>query len=825
MKKLLLIDANALIHRSFHALPPWKTAAGEPIQAIYGLSRILLKLFRDDPPAGGFDYVAALFDRPERTLRKEQYEEYKAKRPLPPDELVSQIVKAHEVFQQFGVATFEIPGFEADDLIGTLAEKYKKEKDVQVVILSGDMDLLQLVENGKVSVRTFKKGIGEIAEYHEAEVKERYGLTPAQIPDFKAIAGDPSDNIPGIPGAGPKTAAMLLGKYGTLENIYTHLDPKEKWFEKFNGHKKEAMLFKDLATIRRDAPLVVRGLLELKKQPLDIEKLHEYFSSLGFRSLAGEIRGERKPSSAKSIKLKKASEGKGKKTPQLGLPLLGGQTLSVHIEGVIAGFDLKKSRELREPYFDIGVAAWLVEPDLKEYGPEAIFRRFLKKEWQGTDEQIKEAYRWAKEKLAELELERVFYEIEMPLLMVLREIEEYGVAIHLDRVRELRKELQKEINRLEKAVHGYAGEEFNLNSPKQLSRILFETLKIPLPKGMKKTPGGAMSTNVENLALLSGAHPIVRSILLFRAAFKMLSTYVDPILERTDKSGRLHTSFVQTGTATGRLSSENPNMQNVPVAGEDEEGNWGKKLRTAFVAPAGKKLVAFDYSQLELRILAAVSGDKEMTDTFKKGGDIHTMTASEIFGVALEKVTKEMRRVAKTLNFGVAYGMGSVAFAKVAGISRDEAKKFIEKYYKAFSGVRAWQEETEALAHERGYVMTLTGRKRPIPDIQSGSPQFVARAERIAINMPIQGLEADIVKYAMIETRRALKEKKWWGREVKMLLTIHDELLFEIRDDMMKETIPLIKKLMESCYPLAIPLIVNVLEGIDWGGLVPYRAQ
>lgn len=820
MKKLLLIDANALIHRSFHALPPWKTAKGEPIQAIYGLSRILLKLFRDEE----FDYVAALFDRPERTLRKEQYEEYKAKRPLPPDELVSQIVKAHEVFQKFGVATFEIPGFEADDLIGTLAEKYKKEKDVQVVILSGDMDLLQLVEDGKVMVRNFKKGIGETSEFHEAEVKERYGLTPAQIPDFKAIAGDPSDNIPGISGAGPKTATMLLEKYGTLENIYAHLDPKEKWFEKFDGHKKEAMLFKELATICRDAPLVVRGLLELRKQPLDIEKLHEYFFSLGFRSLAGEIKGEKKVKREKKTAQKKAS-AKKEKVPQIGLPLLGGQTLSAHIEGVIAGFDLKKSRELREPYFDIGVAAWLVEPDLKEYGPEAVFRRFLKKEWQGTDEQIQEAYRWAKEKLAELELERVFYEIEMPLLVVLREIEEYGVAIHLDRVRELRKELQKEINRLEKAVHRYAGEEFNLNSPKQLSHILFETLAIPLPRGMKKTPGGALSTNVENLALLAGAHPIVRSILLFRAAFKMLSTYVDPILERTDKSGRLHTSFVQTGTATGRLSSENPNMQNVPVAGEDEEGNWGKKLRTAFVAPAGRKLVAFDYSQLELRILAAVSGDKEMTDTFKKGGDIHAMTASEIFGVALEKVTKEMRRVAKTLNFGVAYGMGSSAFAKVAGISRDEAKKFIEKYYKAFSGVQKWQEETIKEAHERGYVMTLTGRKRPIQDIQSGSPQFVARAERIAINMPIQGLEADIVKYAMIEMRRALKEKKWWGREVRMLLTIHDELLFEIRDDMMKETIPLIKKLMESCYPLEIPLIVNVSEGIDWGGLVPYRAS
>lgn len=821
MKKLLLIDANALIHRSFHALPPWKTAKGEPIQAIYGLSKILLKIFRDEQ----FDHIAALFDRPERTLRKEQYEEYKAKRPTPPDELVSQIVKAHEVFERFGVATFEIPGFEADDLIGTLTERYKKEKDVQVVILSGDMDLLQLVENGKVSVKTFKKGIGEIAEYHEEQVKERYGLTPAQIPDFKAIAGDPSDNIPGISGAGPKTATMLLQKYGTLENIYAHLDPKEKWYEKFNGHKKEAFLFKELATIRRDAPVKLGGLEELAKRELDIEELHKYFLSLGFRILAGEIKGEKKEKKKKpSFSAAADSEGKGKKTPQAGLPLLGGQVLSARIDGVIVGFDLKKRKELHEPYFDIGIAAWLIDPDLKEYGPEMVFRRFLKKEWQGTEEDLKEAYDWAKEKLGELELERVCYEIEMPLIMVLREIERHGVAIDLTRVQDLRNELQKETNRLQKEIVAVAGEEFNLNSPQQVSRILFEQLKIALPKGMKKTPGGAMSTNVENLTLLEGAHPIIKSILSFRTAFKMLSTYVDPILERVGKSGHLHTSFVQTGTATGRLSSENPNMQNMPVAEGGEEGDWGKKLRTACVAEKGMNLVAFDYSQLELRILAAVSGDKEMKDTFKRGGDIHTMTAAEIFSIPQGAVTKEMRRVAKTLNFGVAYGMGSSAFAKVAGISRDEAKKFIEKYYKAFSGVQRWQEETIKEAHERGYVMTLTGRKRPIPDIQSGSPQFVARAERIAINMPIQGLEADIIKYAMIETRRALKEKKWWAREVRMLLTIHDELLFEIRDDMMKETVPLVKKLMESAYPLEVPLTVNVSHGANWGELVPYRA-
>ncbi len=825
MKTLLLIDANALVHRSFHALPPWKTASGEPVQALYGLSRILLKLFRESPKAEGFDYIAALFDRPERTFRKEKYEEYKAQRQQPPDELVSQIIKAREVFEKFHVKTLELAGFEADDLIGTLTEKFRKQKDIQIVILSGDMDLLQLVEDGRVSVRTFKKGIGETTEFHEVEVKERYGLTPAQLPDFKAISGDSSDNIPGISGVGPKTATPLLQKYGTIENIYKHLDPKEKWYEKFAPHEKEALLFKELATIHRNVPVEVAGIEEFEKQPLNTEELVAYFSTMGFKSLVEEVTGK-KPSSAKATKGKKASAGKGKKTPrhtpQGGLPFLGSQTRIMKAGGVTVGFELKKEKELDEPFFDIGIAAWLVGPDLKDYGPRAVFHTFLKKEWQGTEENLKELFEWAKEKLVELELERVFYDIEMPLLRVLREIERYGVAIDLEKVQDLRKELQKEVHRLEGEIYRKAGGEVNLNSPKQLTQLLFEKLAIALPKGMKKTPGGAMSTNVENLTLLKGAHPIVGDILLFRTAYKMLSTYVDPILERTDKRGRLHTSFVQTGTATGRLSSENPNMQNLPVSSDEEGGEWGTKLRNAFVVEAGRKLVAFDYSQLELRILASVSGDKEMTRTFKKEGDIHATTAAEIFGVGEEKVTKEMRRVAKTLNFGVAYGMGSSAFAKVAGVSREEAKKFIEKYYEAFSGVREWQEEMKNQGREHGYVMTLTGRRRPIPDIQSDVPQFVARAERIAINMPIQGLEADIIKYAMIEARKALMERGWWGEEVKMLLSIHDELLFEIRDDMMKEAVPMIKKIMESAYPLEVPLTVNVSSGTEWGGLVPY---
>lgn len=815
MKTLLLIDANALIHRSFHAMPPLSTPKGEPIQAIYGLSRILLKIFREGPPTGGFDYVAALFDRPERTFRKEKYEEYKAKRPKAPDELVSQIVKAREVFGKFRVKTIEIPGYEADDLIGTLAKRFAKEKDLKVTILSGDKDLLQLVEDGKVTVKTFKKGIGEMMEYHEAEVKEHYGLTPGQLPDFKAISGDPSDNIPGIPGVGPKTTTPLLQKFGTVENLYAHLSPDDKWYEKFAPHKKDVLMYKELATINCEAPIELGGIEDLKKEPLDTAELDAYFAELGFRSMtAGE---KKKGEPKKNATPRKAPASQG------GLPLLGGETQVARVDGVTVGFDLKKERDLQEPFFDIGIAAWLIEPDLKDYGPDSVFRALLDKEWRGESEQVEEAFGWAKEKLAELDLERVFYEIEMPLLRVLKEIEEHGVMIDITKVQALRGELQKEIKRLEKEIYGKAGEEFNLNSPKQLSHILFDVLGIIPPKGMKKTPQGLMSTNFENLMLLREAHPIVDTILLFRTAFKILSTYVDPILERTDKNGRLHTSFVQTGTATGRLSSESPNMQNLPVAGEGGEGkDWGTKLRDAFVAPEGAKLVAFDYSQLELRILAAVSGDKEMTHAFRRGEDIHALTASQIFGVSADKVTKEMRRIAKTLNFGVAYGMGSVAFAKVAGVSRDEAKKFIAQYYKSFSGVKEWQEETIREARESGFVKTLTGRRRPIPDIRSGSPQFMAQAERIAINMPIQGLEADIIKYAMIEARRVLLEKGWWEDGVKMLLSIHDELLFEIRDDMIEEVVPILEKLMESAYPLDVPLEVNVSSGIEWGGLVPY---
>ena len=491
------------------------------------------------------------------------------------------------------------------------------------------------------------------------------------------------------------------------------------------------------------------------------------------------------------------------------------------------GFDLKNTAGLAGPYFDIGVAFWLIDPDLKEYSPEHISRVFLGREWRGRKADVREVFRAAHKRLKEEGLLHIFTEIEMPLLSILRELEVQGVLVDSKKLRALKKELEAEIDFLQKKIFALAGETFNLNSPKQLAYVLFEKLRVhPSGEsaGIKKTEGGLFSTRSEQLQKYRKGHPIIEPILEYRSAHKLLRTYVDPILLLLDKNGRLHTTFVQTGTATGRLSSETPNLQNIPVA-EDGGTQWGKKLRSAFVAPLSHQLVAFDYSQLELRILASLAGDPVMIQSFEEGKDIHAITASQIFHVLPEKVTKEMRRVAKTLNFGVVYGMGSTAFAEVSGLSLADAKKFIKEYFEHFPRIRTWQEGMRREAKRSGFVSTLTGRKRKLEGIYSSSPRIASYSERIAINMPIQGLGADILKRAMISCREKLLEKRLWGREARMLLSIHDELLFEVRNDKIEEVAVLVSHEMESAHRLKVPLVVNVSKGRNWGTLRPFREQ
>ncbi len=827
MKTLLLIDSHSLIHRCFHALPPLTTPEGKPIQAIYGLSSVFLRLWREGKP----DYAAALFDRPEPTFRKQQYKEYKAQRPQAPDALISQLIEARNFFTQFGIKTFEAPGYEADDLIATFAEKFRGEKDVRIVILTGDLDTLQLTEGDKVVVRTFRKGISDTFIYNENAVMERYGLRPNQMPDYKALVGDASDNIKGVPGVGPKTASELLKKYDSLENIFAHLANEPKFAKKAEDFKTQAEFSKSLVVLNLMAPVTLDKLDELAVRD-STEKLASYFKKLGFDSLLKRLENNTAPVPKESAPPNLQgtqdlfSERFSEKGEEIFLPpsVFGSSEFSsehsstrlkvgFHIKALMKKFHAE-GHVLSPPYFDLGVAFWLLDPDLKNYEPAFIAQKFLKREWQGGEADLRALFSLVRPKLQNYELTKTFKEIEMPLLEVLAEVEEAGIAIDLHVLGKMRATIEKNLSDLTRAIYGETGEEFNINSPKQLGKILSDRLSREGAKPAKRTPGGQFSTSAENLEGYAAELPVAKRILEYRDGFKILSTYVKPFEQLVGDDGRLHTEFIQTGAATGRLSSREPNLQNIP-----QESVWAKELRSAFIASPGMSLLALDYSQIELRILASLSGDEEMLGAFRKNLDIHRATAAKVFRVQIENVTPEMRRLAKTLNFGLIYGMGASAFAKTSGLTRNEASEFISAYFKEFSRVRTWQENVKSEARTFGYVQTLTGRRRYLSDIASGSPRFVSAAERAAINQPIQGFAADIIKLAMIRARQALLEKHWWGKEIKMILSIHDELLFEVHDSIIKEAIPLITASMESVYDLGIPLRVEVALGKNWGAM------
>lgn len=471
--------------------------------------------------------------------------------------------------------------------------------------------------------------------------------------------------------------------------------------------------------------------------------------------------------------------------------------------------DLKKSgKKFSGEYFDLGVAFWLLNPDEAEYSADHLSKKYLHKEG-GSN---KELHAYAIKKLKEYGLEKIFYDMEMPLVSILADMELRGIKVDLKELKNLDKELEKKLSALVKNIYKKAGENFNINSPKQLGKILFEKLQISLD-GVKKTKGGAVSTNIDTLLTIQDRHEIVKYILEYRELFKLQSTYVKPLQELADKKQRIHTTYIQTGTTTGRLSSQNPNLQNIPA-----EGEWAKKVRACFIPEKGYVLAAFDYSQIELRILASLSGDPKMIEAFNNDLDIHRMTASSVFNVPLEKVTPEMRRMAKTLNFGVIFGMGANAFAKTSGLSFADAKKFIDEYFNDFKSIKIWHEKIKEETRKLGYVADLNGRRRWLLEATSMFRGEAAEAERAAINMPIQGLDADIMKTAMVKISEEIRKKKWEDK-VRMLLTIHDELIFEIKEDVLKEACKLIPSIMEGAYELEVPIKVSVKTGKSWGAL------
>ncbi len=780
-KRLVLLDAHAIIHRAYHALPDFASSKGEPTGALYGISTMLLKIVTDLKP----DFIAACYDVPEPTYRHEAYQAYKAGRKKADDDLVAQLIRSKDIFKAFHVPMYEKIGFEADDILGTIVEKLRNDP-VEIIVASGDMDTLQLVEQGRVSVYTLKKGINDTILYDEKAVKERFGFGPELLPDYKGLRGDPSDNIVGIPGIGEKTASTLIQNFGTIEEMYRSLEKKphlftevgikERVVDLLTKHKEEAEFSKMLATIRRDAPIEFSLPAKKWREEVDISAIEAFFGELEFRSLVQR---------ARNVLL-----GEG-----------GAEKASVP----------KEENEVVDPdeLAETALALWVADSSIANPSLEEVLLFAKTKSFPKAKEVIFS-------ELKKRNLEKVFFDIEKPLLPIVRKMGERGIAIDLSYLKALSAEYHESLASIERDIHGLAGEVFNINSPRQLSVILFEKLNLSL-KNHKKTEGGVKSTRESELEKMKELHPIVERILAHRELQKLLSTYIDTIPTLVGEDGRLHARFLQAGAATGRMASENPNVQNIPIKSE-----LGRRIRRAFIAAPGHLLAAFDYSQIELRVAAFLSKDPKLIEIFREGGDIHTAVAAQVFKVPREKVDKEMRRRAKIINFGILYGMGVNALKGNLGTTRAEAQQFYNEYFETFSVLASYLDKVKAEAERRGYTETYFGRRRYFSGIKSPIPYIKASSERMAINAPIQGTQADIIKIAMAKidselSKRGLKEK------VHLILQVHDELVYEIENKNLSEAAPFIQSIMEGVLPPesieGISLTVGFSSGRDWGSL------
>ncbi|MEK7085267.1 MAG: DNA polymerase I [Patescibacteria group bacterium] len=862
-KLLVLLDTHAILHRAYHALPSF-SSKGEPTGALYGLAAFLLKIIRELNP----DYLIAASDLPEPTFRHVAYEKYKIQRPETDSDLASQIARAYDLLKAFSIPVYEHKGFEADDIIGTIAQKTAKEKNLAVIIASGDLDTLQLVEGKRVRVYTLKGGLSDTILYDEEKVKERYGFGPALLPDFKGLRGDPSDNIVGVPGIGEKTASALIQKFGRIEDIYKILKKnkkvmaeagiKERAVKILEEHEEDAKFSKTLAQIRVDAPISFSLEGARFTTGFDKEKAEEMLKELGFLSLIARL-----PAIASLPSKVLTEEGvEGGEREEIGTKFQknsdflegesdiwwcaskeGDGVWVVGRTGKIAAFETdeekKRARELLQKNIrhrfcgakkvfhllsldtsvkiasDLKVAAWLTSPQLQNPSVVNLVHAFLPEERLSDPPELGALSLLPKieakinREVEEKKLDRVLKEIELPLIPALFEMEKRGITVDKKLLKKLSKDFAKRLGNLEENIWKHAGTSFNPASPKQLAEVLFVRLGLSAP-GLKKTATGARSTRESELLKLKNLHPIVGEILAFRELAKLKSTYVDALPQLADREGRVHTTYDQTGTVTGRLSSSEPNLQNIPLRSE-----FGRAVRAAFLASPGFELISFDYSQIELRIAAILSGDKKMQRAFREGRDIHRETASEIFNVPPSEVSDAMRRRAKTINFGILYGMGASALSQSLEISRGEAEKFLEEYFRDFSGVREYLERTKREAAERGFVETAYGRRRYLPEIYSKAEFIRKEAERMAVNAPIQGTAADIVKLAMIRAHDFIRARLPSGSAY-LLLQIHDELLFEVKKDAVERVLPSVKDILEHVFSSPVPLTVDVKRGPNW---------
>lgn len=892
-KQFLLIDGNAIIHRSYHALPPLTTKKGEVVNAVYGFASTLLSAIAKFKP----DYIIASFDLAAPTFRHKEFKEYKATRVKAPDELYNQIPLVKEIVKAFNIPIYEQEGYEADDIIGTLVKQAEISKEtIENIIITGDLDTLQLA-SPKTKIYTMRRGISDAVLYDVAKVKERYGLSPHQLRDFKGLRGDPSDNIPGVKGIGEKTAISLLQEYGSLEEIYSALEEiKGAVKEKLERDKMQAIMSKKLGTIARDVPITL-DLKSAATHKFDRKKVVDFFSELNFYSLIKRLPQNNSSEVAQTPAEASKREGvkdfkyeiitdekiagflqelEEQKEISLAMEASAGKTLMaiawktgranflecspVNLEKIKpvlenenvkkTGYDLKSIYKilyfcgisLRGISFDVMLAAYLLNSGSKielktiiltELGEEIEFQKLPKGQLAlGIGEDPKNAIQrlcqkadyslklkgiladkidrldneQKLEKLTERTIWHVFNAIEIPLVEILAQMEIQGIKINPLILKGISKKIEEKIKNLEKSIYASSGREFNINSPQQLAEILFKKLNLS-SEDIKKTKTGFSTASAE-LEKLRPHHKIISKIETYRELFKLKTTYLDPLPLLADKDFRIHTTFNQAITATGRLSSTNPNLQNIPI-----KTDLGKLMRNAFVAGDGYKLISADYSQIDLRAVAHVSNDQKLIEAFFGGEDIHTITASQIYKITPSQVTEKMRRAAKTLNFGIIYGMSAFGFSQATGVEREEAQKFIDEYLEKFSGVAQYIKTTKEFAKKHGYVETALGRRRNIPEINSPNFQVANAGERMAINMPVQGLAADIMKIAMIKVYAEYKNNP----EVKMVLQIHDEIILEAKEKISEPVAKKLKEIMENAYKLKIPLVVNVKVGDNWG--------
>ncbi|HUV05279.1 MAG TPA: DNA polymerase I [Armatimonadota bacterium] len=884
--KAILIDGNSLLYRAFFAMPHFSTLENQPTNAVYGFTMMLLRLIQEEKP----DILLVAFDAPAKTFRHEEFEEYKAHRKPAPDELVSQQPIAREMIDAFNIARLEVAGFEADDVVGTLARKAEAE-DYDVTIVTGDLDALQLVDP-KVRVMTTVKGVSETVVYDEDAVERRYDVRPAQLPDYKGLKGDPSDNIPGVPGIGDKTAARLIKEYGSLENLLYHAeDLKESKLQNTLVESSDkARLSKRLATIVTDVPVDI-DLSNCGFRKPDYARLRDIFKRLEFRSLIKKLPEEtgqrglfasveaealtqalviRRPAQLDALLTDVRGSGsvairihgtslRGVDAEPLGMavsvpsgkayymafgedtgirledlrPILESEAVEKYGYNLKYEYELAKSSgiEIRGPAFDVLLAAYLLNASrsaqeladiASDYALIEIPARDATAQGKVALEEVLAAEVDAigrlvpilGARLAEDGLGRLMADIEMPLVRVLAEIELAGVALDTDWLQHLSVLFEERIRAVEREIHRHAGTEFNIGSPKQLQTILFDKLGLPAEK---KTKTG-YSTDAETLAALAPAHEIVTKILEYRELTKLKSTYVNALPKLiSPRTGRVHTSLNQAVTATGRLSSSEPNLQNIPIKTE-----IGREIRKAFVASPGNLLVAADYSQIELRILAHVSGDPELLRAFRDEEDIHTRTAMKLFSVSTGEVTPEMRRQAKTVNFAVIYGMSDYGLSRELNIPTAVAKRYIESYFQEYPGVKLYAAETLSRARLAGYVESLLGRRRYIPELNSPNRNYREFAERAAVNMPIQGTAADIVKIAMIRVHERLKHA---GLRAELVLQVHDELVFDVPESEVNRAVQIVRQAMEGAFDLKAPLKVDVKAGKDWCTALPVSVE